>query len=102
MREEFPHPDDLMVVTVELTFQAKVGEVDDPPPLPNNFSWAATLPANEDTACLFEEIAKAMREDRLYGYMQQACAANAVGAGEWVGKTIEDLQQEMENDHEHE
>lgn len=85
-----PHPDDFIVVGLSLSFQAKLNlEVDDPQPLEatqieETFSAA-------DAADHLEKVVSAIRERRLFGFMLQEQAECAVGAGDWIEKTIEDL-----------
>jgi hypothetical protein len=81
-----PHPDDFMVVGISLAFQAKPNpEVEDPQPfdlteLEETFRAA-------DAAEYLEKVVSAIRERRLYGFMQQECAECAVGARDWIEKT---------------
>ena len=85
-----PHPDDLMIVTVALTFQAKLNpEVDDPPPFDAS-EIEETFKA-ADAADYLEKVISAIRERRLYGFMLQEQAESAVGAGFWIKKTIEEV-----------
>jgi hypothetical protein len=85
-----PHPDDFMVVSVGLAFQAKLNpDVDDPPPfhtteIENTFSAA-------DAANYLEKVVSAIRERRLFGFMLQEQAESAVGAGDWIEKTFEEV-----------
>jgi hypothetical protein len=85
-----PHPDDFMVVSVCLAFQAKLNpDVDDPLPLDateNEETFAAA-----DAADYLEKVVSAIRERRLYGFMLQEQAESAVGAGDWIEKTIEEV-----------
>jgi hypothetical protein len=84
------HPDDLIVVGLSLAFQAKLNpEADNPQPLEatqieETFSAA-------DAADHLEKVVRAIRERRLYGFMLQEQAESAVGAGDWVEKTIEEI-----------
>ena len=76
-----PHPDDFMIVTVSLAFQAKVNpEVDDPPPF-DATAIQETFTAADATDYL-EKVVSAIRERRLYGFMLQEQAESAVGAGQ--------------------
>jgi hypothetical protein len=94
-----PHPDDFMMVAVSLAFQAKLNpEADDPPPfdateIEETFSAA-------DAADYMERVVSAIRERRLYGFMLQEQAESAVGAGDWIEKSIEEVIAEAtaEND----
>jgi hypothetical protein len=85
-----PHPDDFMIVTVRLAFQAKLNpEVKDPPPfdateMQDTFSAA-------DAADYLEKVLSAIRERRLYGLLLQEQAECAVGAGDWIEKSIEEV-----------
>lgn len=94
-----PHPDDFMVVTLSLQFRAKLNpSVEDPPSL-DTIGLQYTLPAEEATEYL-ESVVDAIRAKKLYGFMVQASAESAVGAGDWIEKTIEDLiaEAQTEND----
>jgi len=85
-----PHPDDLMAVTVALDFRAKLNpEADDPPPF-DSVGWQSTLKAS-DAADYLESLARAIRERRLYGHMVQQGAEAAVGAGEWIEMTSQEI-----------
>jgi hypothetical protein len=64
-RSPEPHPDDFMLVTVSLEFQAKLNpEVGDPPPLDATSATEYTLRA-EEAADYLEEVVRAIRERRL-------------------------------------
>ncbi len=82
------HVDDLMTVTITLDFNAKA--VSDRPVDVGCEAYSVSLPPG-DAACLMEELVEAINGDRLFGWMQQESAANAVESGEWVEKTIEEL-----------
>jgi hypothetical protein len=85
-----PHPDDFMVVSVGLAFQAKQNpDVDDPPPF-DATEIEETFRA-ADAADYLEKLVGAIRERRLYGFMLQEQAESAVGAGDWIEKTIEEV-----------
>ena len=85
-----PHPDDFMIVAVSLAFQAKLNpEVDDPPPF-DAVEIEQTFTA-ADAADYLEKVVSAIRERRLYGLMLQEQAESAVGAGQWIKKTIEEV-----------
>jgi hypothetical protein len=85
-----PHPDDLMAVTVVLSFQAKPNpEVHDAPPFEIT-EFESTFGAQE-AADHLEELVRAIREKRLYGHMVQDFAESAVGAGDWIAKTPEEI-----------
>jgi hypothetical protein len=85
-----PHPDDFMIVTVSLAFQAKLNPgVADPLPL-DATEIEGTFSA-ADAAEYLEKVVSAIRERRLYGFMLQDQAESAVGAGDWIEKTIEDV-----------
>ena len=89
-KKPMPHPDDFMVVGISLTFQAKLNpEVDDPQPL-DTTEIEETLAA-ADAADYLEKVVSAIRERRLYGFMLQEQAESAVGAGDWIEKTIEEV-----------
>jgi hypothetical protein len=85
-----PHPDDFMIVAVSLAFQAKLNpEIDDPPPFDGNEIEETFRAA--DAADYLEKVVTAIRERRLYGFMLQEQAESAVGAGQWIEKTIEEV-----------
>jgi hypothetical protein len=84
------HPDDFMIVAVSLAFRAKLNpEVDDPPPF-DATAIEQTFTA-ADAADYLEKVVSAIRERRLYGFMIQEAAESAVGAGDWIEKTIEEV-----------
>jgi hypothetical protein len=84
------HPDDFMVVGISLAFRGKPNpEVDDPQPL-DEAAIEETFAA-ADAADHLEKVVSAIRERRLYGFMLQEQAECAVGAGDWIEKTIEDV-----------
>jgi len=41
-----------------------------------------------------EAVVRAVREKRLYGFMVQDAAECAVQAGDWIGKTVEEILEE--------
>jgi hypothetical protein len=85
-----PHPDDFMIVAVTLVFQAKLNpEVDDPPSF-DAIEMEQTFRA-ADADDYLEKLVGAIRERRLYGFMLQEQAESAVGAGQWIKKTIEEV-----------
>jgi hypothetical protein len=61
----------------------------DPPPF-DTTAVEFALAAGDAVDCL-EKVIAAIRERRLYGFMVQNAAENAVGAGEWIEMTIDDL-----------
>jgi hypothetical protein len=85
------HPDDLMAVSICLTFQGKRNPDgdDDPPPL-HTTAVEETFTA-ADAADYLEKAVGAIRERRLYGFMLQEQAESAVGAGQWIKQTIEEV-----------
>jgi hypothetical protein len=85
-----PHPDDFMIVAVSLAFQAKLNpEVDDPPLFDVSELEESFTAAN--AADYLEKVVGAIRERRLYGFMLQKQAEIAVGAGDWIEKTFEEI-----------
>jgi hypothetical protein len=89
------HADDLMVVTLSLELRAKLNpEAVDPLPF-DMAEFQSTLPAGAAVDFL-EKVVSAIRERRLYGYMVQEIAENAVGAGDWIKKTNDDLLAEAQ------
>lgn len=85
-----PHPDDFVTVTISLAFQAKLNpDTDDPPPL-GAAEIEDTFRAAEATDYL-EKLISAIRERRLYGLLVQEQAQSAVGAGQWIGKTLAEV-----------
>ena len=91
MSEEVKKPDSLMVVNIELEFRAKESKAKDAPAI-GFTSWSISLPSEEDTAELLDGISDAIREERLYGFMQQLAAEGPVSSGEWTAKTESDMQ----------
>ena len=93
------HPDDLMAVSICLTFQAKLNPDDDDPPPFHTTEIEETFSA-ADAADYLEKVVSAIRERRLYGLMVQEQAECAVGAGDWIKKSIEEVIAEAtaEND----
>jgi hypothetical protein len=88
-----PHPDDFMSVTIALDFRAKLNpNVRDPPPI-DTTGCQCTLPAVA-AADYLEQVVKAIRERRLYGFMVQDAAESAVGCGEWMKMTNDHLLDE--------
>ena len=84
------HPDDLMAVSICLTLQAKLNpDEDDPPPF-HTTEIEETFRA-ADAADFLEKVVGAIRERRLYGFMLQEQAESAVGAGQWIEKTIDEV-----------
>jgi hypothetical protein len=84
------HPDDFIIVTISIDFQAKINpEADDPMPF-DSTGFQYTLPAAEAVDYL-EEVVSAIRQRRLYGFMVQENAEAAIGAGDWIEKTTEEL-----------
>jgi hypothetical protein len=84
------HPDDLMAVSICLAFQAKLNPDDDGPPPLHTTLIEETFTA-ADAADYLEKVVSAIRERRLYGFMLQEQAKCAVGAGQWIKKTIEEV-----------
>jgi len=85
-----PHPDDFVTVTISLAFQAKLNpDTDDPPPL-DAIEIEETFRAADATDYL-EKVVSAIRERRLFGFMLQEQAESAVGAGDWIEKTFEEV-----------
>jgi hypothetical protein len=84
------HPDDFMIVTISVDFQAKINpEADDPMPF-DSTGFQYTPPAAEAVDYL-EEVVKAIRQRRLYGFMVQENAEATVDAGDWIEKSTEEL-----------
>ena len=85
-----PHPDEFMIVTVSLAFQAKVNPEADDPPAFDGIETEQTFAA-ADAADYLEKVIGAIRDRRLYGFMLQEQAEAAVGARQWIKKTIEEI-----------
>jgi hypothetical protein len=84
------HPDDFMAVSICLTFQAKLNpDADDPPPF-HMTAIEETFRA-ADAADHLEKLVGAIRERRLFAFMLQEQAESAVGAGQWIEKTIDEV-----------
>ena len=85
-----PHPDDFVTVSICLTFQAKLNpDADDPPPF-HTTAIEETFRA-ADAADHLEKLVGAIRERRLFGFMLQEQEESAVGAGQWIEKTIDEV-----------
>jgi hypothetical protein len=83
-------PDDFMVVTLSLDFQAKLNpKADNPQPFETT-GLQYSMPASEAVDYL-EAVVRAAREKRLYAFMIQDSAECAVRAGEWIEKTVEEI-----------
>lgn len=92
-----PHPDDLIVVGVYFTFQAKLNpDIDDPPPLLAP-ELEQTFEA-VDAADYLDRVSEAIRERRLYGFLFQEQAESAVGAGDWIARSVEEMMADAERD----
>jgi hypothetical protein len=92
-----PHPDDLIVVGIYFAFQAKLNpDIDDPMPL--------YAPETEQTftaaeaADYLDKVSEAIRERRLFGFLFQEQAETAVGAGEWIARSVEEVMAEAARD----
>lgn len=95
--ESIPHPDDLILVGVYFVFQAKLNpSVANPPPLlaPELEQTFEAL----DAADYFDRVSEAIRERRLFGFLFQEQAESAVGAGDWIAKTDEEVMAEVARD----
>jgi hypothetical protein len=95
-QKERAHPDDLMVVTVSLEFQAKIDPQDSGAPQFEATSVELCLPAAE-AAEYVQEVLDAIKGRRLYGFMVQELATSAVEAGQWIKKPLEELRAEASN-----
>jgi hypothetical protein len=84
------HADDLMVVSICLAFQAKLNPDDDDPPPIHTTEIEETFRA-ADAADYLEKVVVAIRERRLFGFMLQEQAESAVGARQWIEKTIDEV-----------
>ena len=85
-----PHPDDFMVVSVSLEFRLKPNpEVSDPQAF--DVTEMQDTMAAAEAADYLERLASAARERRRYGFMVQEAAESAVGARQWIEKTIEEV-----------
>jgi hypothetical protein len=84
------HPDDLMVVSVCLTFQAKLNpDNDDPAPFDaTELEQAFDV---QGAGEYLERLIVAIRERRLYGFFQQELAQDAVNTRQWVAKTTQEV-----------
>ena len=87
------HPDDLMVVSVCLAFQAKLNP-DDEDPLPFDATEFEQSYGARDAGDYLEKVLVAIRERRLYGFFQQEMAHSAVSGGQWVAKTTQEVMAE--------
>jgi hypothetical protein len=85
-----PHPDDFMIVAVSLAFQAKLNPEVENPPAFDVIEIEECFRA-ADAADYLEKVINAIRDRRLYGFMLQEQAESAVGAGDWIAKTSEEV-----------
>jgi hypothetical protein len=92
-QKERVHPDDLMVVTVSLEFQAKINPQESDAPAFETTAVELCLPAPE-AAEYVQEVLDAIKGRRLYGFMVQELAGSAVDAGQWIKKPLEELRAE--------
>jgi hypothetical protein len=92
-QKERLHPDDMMVVTVALDFQAKIDPTDSDAPPFETTAVELCLPAAE-AAEYVQEVLDAIKGRRLYGFMVQELATSAVDAGQWIKKPLEELRAE--------
>jgi hypothetical protein len=76
--------EDLMVVNVGMELRAKPNPEISDCEIQGVLCYDACLPAGVDAAEFLESMAEAIREGRLYGFMQQEAAECSVGAQEWV------------------
>jgi hypothetical protein len=95
-KEPIAHPDDLMVVTVSLEFQAKINPQESDAPAFETTAVELCLPAPE-AAEYVQEVLDAIKGRRLYGFMVQGLAASAVDAGQWIKKPLDELRAEASN-----
>ncbi len=84
------HPDDLLVVSVCLTFQAKLNPDDDDPP-PFDATELEQSFGVRDAGDYLEKVIVAIRERPLYGSFQQELAQNAVSTRQWIAKTTQEV-----------
>jgi hypothetical protein len=84
------HPDDFMVVSVSLQFQAKHNpDVADPQPL--DFTELENTFLAADAAEYLEKVLAAIRDRRLYGFATQEIAEVPIASGDWIAMTTDDL-----------
>jgi hypothetical protein len=85
-----PHPDDLILIGIYFSFQAKLNpNIEDPVPL-----YAPELEQTfeaADAADYLDKVADAIRERRLFGFLFQEQAESAVSTGEWIARPVEEL-----------
>jgi hypothetical protein len=89
-KKPMPHPDDLIVIRMSLTFQAELNPYAKDPPALDVTEILDTMSVAEAPEYL-EKVVSAIRDRRLYGLMQQQAAEFAVGSGDWIEKLPEDL-----------
>ena len=87
------HPDDLMVVSLCLAFQAKLNPDDDDPPPFDATEIEQSFGAG-DAIDYLEKVIVAIRERRLYGFFHQELAKSAVSGGQWLAKTTLEVMSE--------
>ena len=92
-QKERVHPDDLMVVTVALEFQAKINPQEADVPGFETTAVEFCLPAAE-AAEYVQEVLDAIKGRRLYGFMVQELAGSAVETRQWIKRPLEELHAE--------
>jgi hypothetical protein len=90
------HPDDLIVVGIRFSFQAKENpDGDDRLPLPA-VDIEQTFEA-PDSVEFLDEVVAAIRDRRLFGFIMQERANTAVSSGDWVKKTFKEMISESDD-----
>jgi hypothetical protein len=97
-KDQTPHPDDFMLIQIGFDFRAKENPANaEPWPVHGPTGIEVCRQANEETAKWLEEIARAIRERRLYGFMAQFCAETPVETGAWIEKSLSEALAEPEH-----
>jgi hypothetical protein len=98
-KTQMTHPDDMMTVCVSLDFTAEINpEAEDAPPL--DTVCVESIFNAADAEVYLEEVIAAIRGRRLFGFMAQEAAINAVRSGEWIQGSIEIFGAERATDDE--
>ena len=84
------HPDDFMVVTIGLAFNAKVNPKSDEPPRLGTTEVEISLPAPQAVDYL-EQVLSAIRGRYLYGLMLTESAGSLIETKDWLPKPLEEV-----------
>ena len=74
--------EDLMQIEITVRFKVSPETASDAMPLPSVCEWSATL-CGDEAGELLDEIAEAVFEKRLFGWLQTQVADTAIDCDEW-------------------